>query len=371
MVTVARLKSAKRAVINAHTRPDNRKAITQVVTTLAPMAMLWWAAAWLAGRSVWLTAGAALLIGLFVLRAFVLMHECGHRSLFRGVRLNAAFGFTFGVLTGMPQYVWSRRHDFHHATNGDWEKYRGALNTFSVAEYEALTEGQRRSYRRSRSIWLAPVAGFVYLIFNPRFTWLKGNIGLLGHLIAAKRSRPGSSIRELAAGYKSGQWESWEAWRHMSWNNLAVLSLWALMSWAVGPLLFFPVYVLSVSLAGAGGLVLFTVQHNFNHSYASATRGWDYDAAALHGTSFLILPRWLNWMTANIGYHHVHHLSARIPNYCLVRCHDDHQALFTDVTRIRLAEVPGALRNILWDTDARRIISLAEWDSAKARAAAP
>jgi len=116
-----------------------------------------------------------------------------------------------------------------------------------------------------------------------------------------------------------------------------------------------------VSVAGGAGIVLFTVQHNFEHSYASDGERWDHDTGAIEGTSFLILPSWLNWFTVNIGYHHIHHLSASIPNYRLVACHDEYQHLFVDVTRVKLSEVPGALKCILWDTRAQRIISVAEY----------
>ena len=133
------------------------------------------------------------------------------------------------------------------------------------------------------------------------------------------------------------------------------------MSWYVGPALFFTVYVISVSLAGGAGIVLFTVQHNFEHSYATGDEGWDYDTAAIEGTSFLVLPRWLNWFTANIAYHHIHHLSATIPNYLLAKCHAEYEPLFSDVTRVKLSGIPGALKYILWDTRARRIISVAEY----------
>jgi omega-6 fatty acid desaturase (delta-12 desaturase) len=103
------------------------------------------------------------------------------------------------------------------------------------------------------------------------------------------------------------------------------------------------------------------VQHNFDHSYATDTEKWDYDTAAIRGTSFLVLPRWLNWFTANIAYHHVHHLSAAIPNYRLVKCHNEYQDLFTDVARIKLSRVHTALKYILWDTRSQRIISVAEY----------
>jgi len=133
------------------------------------------------------------------------------------------------------------------------------------------------------------------------------------------------------------------------------------MSWAIGPALFFPVYLVSVSLAGGAGLVIFTVQHNFEHSYATDSEGWDSDAAAIHGTSFLDLPRWLGWFTANIAYHHIHHLSFRIPNYCLAECHNENRELFSGITRIRLRDIPQAMKCILWDARARRIIAVAEY----------
>ena len=140
----------------------------------------------------------------------------------------------------------------------------------------------------------------------------------------------------------------------MLWNNLALLSAWAIMCWYCGTLLFFTIYVLTVSIAGGLGIVLFTVQHNFEHSYATGCERWDYDAGAIEGTSFLVLPRWLNFFTANIGYHHIHHLSASIPSYRLVQCHNEYQHLFPSVTRVKLSEVCGAMKCILWDIRAHR-----------------
>jgi len=146
----------------------------------------------------------------------------------------------------------------------------------------------------------------------------------------------------------------------MTWNNLFLFATWALMCWAVGPLLFFPCYLVSGSLAGGYGIVLFTVQHNFEHSYASADEGWDRDLAALRGTSYLRLPGWLNWITADSAYHHVHHLCAAVPNYRLAACHREHAELFSSVQRVGLFEIPSALKHILWDVSARRLVSVAE-----------
>jgi omega-6 fatty acid desaturase (delta-12 desaturase) len=147
----------------------------------------------------------------------------------------------------------------------------------------------------------------------------------------------------------------------MFWNNIVLLTLWALMCWAFGATVFFTIYLVSLSIAGGAGIILFTVQHNFEHAYATDSDRWDYTAGAIRGTSFLILPPWLNWFTVDMGYHHIHHLSARIPNYCLVKCHDEYRHLFADVTRVKLSQFHNALKCILWDTHAQRIISVAEY----------
>jgi acyl-lipid omega-6 desaturase (Delta-12 desaturase) len=355
------VKQQKQALIRRHLNPDNGKALAQVLTTLVPFALLWWAVEFSGRISYWLTAAITVLLTLFSLRVLVLMHECGHGSLFRTPALNRFFGFLFGVLVGMPQYVWSQHHDFHHANNGNWEKYRGPLTTPSVAEFAAMTRTQQRLFRYTRSIAMAPLGGFVYLIFNPRFTWLKGSLSLLLHLIKHKVSQPRISLKAHAADFKTRYWQSRQEYWHMFGNNVALLCVWALMCWAVGTALFFTVYLISVSLAGGAGIALFTVQHNFEHAYATDTQRWDYDTGAIEGTSFLLLPGWLNWFTANIAYHHIHHLSAKIPNYCLVKCHEENVSLFADVTCIKLSGIHKALQCILWDVRAQRIISVAEY----------
>jgi omega-6 fatty acid desaturase (delta-12 desaturase) len=355
------VKQQKRAMIGQFTKSNNIKGLTQVLTTLVPLGLLWWVAVVGARISPWLTVIATMLISLFTLRVFVLMHECGHASLFRSRRLNRAFGFVLGVVSGMPQYVWSQHHNFHHAHNGNWDKYRGPYTTLSIDEYARMSGLQQLIYRGKCNIASAPFTGFIYLIFNPRFTWIKGSIGLVLHLARSKLSEPGITLRQHAASYKTQYWKSSKEYWHMFWNNIVLLSVWLAMSLVCGPLLFFAIYAISVSVAGGAGIVLFTVQHNFNHAYASDSKRWDYDTGAIEGTSFLILPSWLNWFTANIGYHHIHHLSANIPNYCLVKCHDRYQHLFPDVTRVKLSQIHGALKCILWDTRAQRIISVAEY----------
>lgn len=361
MVSDDCFKRQKGAMTGRYAKPDDVKGLKQVFTTVAPFTFLWWTSVRCAALSPWLAIVPLPLIILFTVRVFGLMHECGHGSLFRSRWLNRVIGFLLGVVSGMPQYVWSQHHNYHHAHNGNWDRYRGPYATLSTDEYAALTRAQQHMYRNKCSVAAAPLAGFIYLIFNPRFTWLKGSIGLVTHTVRRKLTQPSVSLRTHAASYQTRYWKSAREYRHMLCNNLALLGIWTVMCCVYGTATFLSVYLLSVSIAGGAGIVLFTVQHNFEHSYASDSAHWDLDTGAIEGTSFLVLPRWLNWFTVNIGYHHIHHLSAGIPNYCLAACHNEYQHLFSNVRRVKLSEVLGALKCILWDTRAQRIISVAEY----------
>jgi omega-6 fatty acid desaturase (delta-12 desaturase) len=338
-------------MIGRYARSDDIRGVFEVLLTLVPLSFLWWMAVFFGHTSYWVVVAVLPLLILFTLRVFALMHECGHRSLFRSVALNRWTGFVLGVLSGMPQYVWAQHHNYHHAHNGNWDRYRGPYTTMSVDEYTALSAAQQRFYRHKCSIAAAPLAGFIYLILNPRLTWIRGTIGLWLHMI-----RGGTS-----ASYETRYWKNAKEYRHMLANNLVLLSVWAIMCWYCGPALFFVIYLLTVSIAGGLGIVLFTVQHNFEHAYATGCDLWDYDVGAIEGTSFLVLPWWANWFTANIGYHHIHHLSSSIPSYRLIACHNEYQHLFPSVVRVKLSEVCGAMKCILWDIRAHRIITLAEY----------
>jgi omega-6 fatty acid desaturase (delta-12 desaturase) len=354
------LRDQKRTLIRQYTRPDDSKGLVQGLVTITAIVILWYLAIAIESVSRWYALLAVVPLSLFTLRVFALMHECGHNSLFRSQGLNRMFGFILGVLSGMPQYVWAQNHNYHHTHNGNWEKYRGPYTTLSVGEYAALSAAQQCLYRWKCSPVLAPLVGFIYLIFNPRYTWLRGSCAFVAYVVSKKIQQPNVSWRAHAASFKARYWKSKKEYWHMFWNNAVLLPAWVVMSWLCGPAVFFAVYLLSVSLAGGVGIVLFTVQHNFEHAYASNTANWDYDAGAINGTSFLILPGFLNWFTINIGYHHIHHLSPAIPNYCLVDCHNDNEHLFLDVRRLKLSDVNRSLSCILWDTVSQRIITVAE-----------
>jgi omega-6 fatty acid desaturase (delta-12 desaturase) len=347
------LKEETPAILRRYAISDDRKALGQVLVVLGALSLLWWGTAWSGRISYWLAIPFIIPITLFMMRLFVLMHDCGHGSLFRSRTLNRRFGFMLGVVVGIPQYVWSKRHAFHHATNGDWERFRGVLPTLTVDEYAALTPVQQQRYRAMRNPALAPYGGFIYMLFGPRVAWLRGTLGLVGYLFKRKMAQPHITIRAQAVRFRTKHWRSLVDYRHMCWNCMCA---------AVGPLLFLVIHIVSVSLVGAVLLLLTNSQHNFEHSYAADTANHDPDVAALHSSSFMEMPSWLHWFTANSGYHHIHHLSAAIPNYELAECHNAYAHLFTEVRRLRLSQIPEALKCMLWDRRAQKIISIAEYE---------
>ena len=196
-------------------KSDDVRGLLEVLSTLVPLTFLWWAAVHFAHVSGWIVVALLPLLVLFTLRVFALMHECGHRSLFRSIGLNRWVGFFLGVLAGMPQYVWAQHHNYHHAHNGNWERYRGPYATLSVDEYAALTAGQQRFYRHKCSIVAAPLAGFIYLILNPRLTWIRGTLSLWAHILRGKLERPEVPVRELSAGFQTRFWKTPREYRHM------------------------------------------------------------------------------------------------------------------------------------------------------------
>lgn len=299
----------------------------------------------------------------------MMMHDCGHDSLYNNPYLNKIVGFFMGVLCGIPQQVWSKHHAYHHATNGNWEKYQGPLSCISTEDYEQHTTKQQKSYRNSRNIWLAPVGGFMYFIFNPRFNWIKGSIQFVIHSL--KNLLTGTfSLTKIISTFETRCWGSWQEFFHMSGNNVVLLSIWYFAGSYFGWIEFFSVYILAIALSGALGIILFTIQHNFEHSYAADSQSWDYYQGALEGTSYLDLPRVLHWFTADIGYHHVHHLNAKIPNYNLRACHKEYKDLFSDVKRVKLKDAAHSFRYILWDKTTSRMITINEYNNGLVAASA-
>lgn len=340
-------------------KKSNAIATRQVSVTFGLYAALWFLYARLAEQSWLWMFPMAFLMGLFTLRFFVLMHDCGHGSLFRTPALNAFFGYALGVITGMPQHVWSNNHAFHHKTNGDWEKYRGPLSTISLEEYNKLTPGQARQYRTLRHpLSFIFIGGFLYVFFNPRFNWIVGVLTLAVQTLKVLATEGPAKAIDYLKICPSKKWKTPKEFRHQSYNNLSLFVIWYFMVQWLGASAFFSVYILALTISGGLGILFFTVQHNFENAYASDTSRVDYVRASLEGTSFLVLPKILNWFTADIAYHHIHHLSTAIPNYNLVACHEASKEDFKNVRRVRLNEIFYSVSCILWDQQNEKIVSL-------------
>jgi len=362
MISPQQLKNEASGIVSKYAKSSNTKGFIQIANTLIPYTLLFYLALKSTTDYYWYTPALIFLLALFIVRVFMIMHDCGHNSLFQTPLLNKIFGFITGVIVGMPQYVWAQHHNFHHSTNGNWSKYRGPLSTLSIDEYRRLSPRKQKIYRYTRNILFAPIGAFMYFIFNPRFNWLLGSIKYIYHVLDRKIRNWHTPIQTISEKYHSRHWANSRQYWHMFANNIVLISLWVILSNTFGAAEFFSVYIISLSIAGAAGIIIFTIQHNFDSSYASDDEHWNYYKAALDGTSFLDFPVIANWFSADIAYHHIHHLSARIPNYNLARCHKEYSSWFNGVTRIRLQDIPDAFKYILWDTSALKIISVKQFE---------
>jgi omega-6 fatty acid desaturase (delta-12 desaturase) len=343
--------------LSAHTAKSNAIGARQVLLTVVPLMLLWAGYIWLVETSLYVVIPFAVVIGLFLLRSFVLMHDCGHGALFESRRANQLVGFLFGVITGMPQFVWSKNHSYHHNTNGDWVKYGGVFNIVSTDRYAKMSNEERNRYWAYRHPLILIPGGFLYVLFNPRFNWIVGNLAMLAKLLPPLLTLNLSECKGIATRWETKYWKSKKDYRHMTYNNVALLSIWFLMCWTIGTREFFLPYVVSTSLAGSVGILIFTIQHNFEDAYATDTARVNHYQAALEGTSMLVLPKVLNWFTADIAYHHLHHLSVMIPNYRLAACHRQLESLFTDVKRVQCRDLFGTFRFQIWDPGLQKVVA--------------
>ncbi len=345
------------------------------------MALLWWLIGWIAhtpGTLAWLPLPRALalplallpvlsLLVLFSARTFSLMHDCGHDSLFRHRGLNRLAGFLLGVINALPQHPWSRGHAFHHKHNGNWDRYRGPSALVTLSRYREFTPRQRWWYAFLRQPLMLVPGGFFYLVIKPRLQLLLGAGEFVSKifraLAAAVAERGWRALAELPAlvrEHRSSHWYTAGELADLVANNTLVIASWLLMAQWLGAGLFWSCYALVMSFSAAIFICVFFVQHNFEGSYAHGSDDWSYLRGAIEGSSNLELPQILHWFSADIGFHSIHHLCERIPNYRLRACHQRNAHLLTNSRRLRLSDIPGCFSFILWDDAHNQLITLAE-----------
>nr|WP_326520937.1 fatty acid desaturase [Leptothoe kymatousa] len=309
-----------------------------------------------------------ILLVLFSLRCFSLMHDCGHYSLFRSKKVNRIVGFIFGLVNAMPQYWWSRDHAYHHKTNGDWERYRGIGDFLSTEEYAQLTPSDQTIYGALRHPLMAFPGGFFYLAFKPRLIFILGVYDFICHGFRCLKEDSKTSFAAMVASHQPQHWSTAAEFWDIFLNNIFVVGGWILLSNWLGVGFFLGVYSAVLTFSAAIFINVFFVQHNFDGAYAHKTEGWDYLTGAIEGSSYLELPWILKWFTADISYHNIHHLSERIPNYNLRACHQENAHLLAHARTIRMGEVLDCAKFILWDADANELVSIQSFHQRQTKA---
>jgi omega-6 fatty acid desaturase (delta-12 desaturase) len=317
-----------RELLAPYATPHLGRSARDLATSVVPYVALTVAGYLLAGVSVWLVLALAPLTAGFLLRTYIVFHDCAHGSFLPGKRANAIAGTLLGLVVWSPFASWKHAHAVHHATAGDLDRRgTGDVQTLTVAEYRA------RSWRGRLGYWLF------------RHPLVMFGIGPIWALVIQPRRAPKSMRPRL----RRSVWAT-NAALVVAIGAILVLVGWQHFLLVMGP----PIY-----LAAAAGVWLFYVQHQFEDTYWERSGEWSYAEAALRGSSYLRLPKVLQFFSGNIGLHHVHHLSARIPNYHLQRAHDDH-AVFQSVPTLSLRDGLRATRLKLWDEERGRLVTFAE-----------
>ena len=301
------------------------RSIWQVANTVIPYCILWYLMYRSIAVSYWLTLPLVVLAAGFLIRTFIISHDCGHGSFFNSHRANSIVGTITGFFVFVPYHHWTWQHALHHSTTANLDKRgQGDVWTMTVQEYLEAPFSKRLTYRIVRN-------PFLMFGLAPAFLFL------------LKERFPASDAKGLQL-------------RSVRWTNVATLAWVIAMSFVFGFKTYLVLQFAVLALAGSAGVWLFYVQHQFEGVYWSRSEGWNVAAAALEGSSFYNLPRVLHWFTGNIGFHHIHHLNPKIPNYRLAKCQKS-------VPELQEVKPLGILRSLkafnyrLWDEQNQRLVS--------------
>jgi omega-6 fatty acid desaturase (delta-12 desaturase) len=309
-------------------KTDHKSSIRQLVNTLVPLVLLWFAAYASLSVSYWLTLPLAIACSGFVIRTFILFHDCCHQSFFKSRSANDILGTILGVLTLVPYQQWKHSHAIHHATSSNLDKRGvGDMWILTVDEYMASSLWRRIAYRIYRNpVMMFGVGPVLVFLFQYRFN----------HKGARRKERINTYV-----------------------TNVSIAGLYALLIWAIGWQAFVMIQGPIFFVSGCMGIWLFYVQHQFEDSYFENEDEWSYVKAAVDGSSYYKLPRLLQWITGNIGFHHVHHLSPKVPNYNLEKAHDAMPPL-QKATTVTVSTSLKALRFRLWDEHNKTFVGFSD-----------
>ncbi len=313
-------------VLAKYREPNLTRSIFELAVSFIPfltIAVL----AWLSlSVSYWLTFALSLINGFFLVRMFIIQHDCGHGSFFGNRHANNWVGRTIGVFTLTPYKVWRRSHSIHHSASGNLDKRGiGDVYTLTVAEFEALPRFKRIAYR----VYRHPVFMFG---FAPALLFMVQN------------RVPLSMMR------------SWEYWMSAMGTNAMIAIMIGVMLWFGGLPALLLIFLPTLLMAATLGVWLFYVQHQFENAQWDHTEKWELHEAALMGSSYYVLPGVLRWFSGNIGIHHVHHLYSRIPFYRLMEVVREHSVL-ENLNRMTIRQSLKSAQMHLWDEGSRKLVS--------------
>lgn len=296
-----------------------RASIMQILNTLVPFFTLWILSYWSLSVSIWLSIPLSIAAAGFVVRTFIIFHDCTHMSFFKNRTANRVLGTLTGIITHFPYAKWKHSHIIHHVTSGNLDKRGvGDIWVLTVEEYRAASIWRKLAYRLYRNPIILFGFGSFYL-----FLWDN------------RINRKGAPWKERLNTY---------------FTNIMLLITYALLIWTIGWQAFLIVQGPILYVSGTLGIWLFYVQHQFEDSYYQQDKEWEYVHAAVEGSSFYKLPKALQWITGNIGYHHVHHLNPKVPNYLLQQAHEEIPAL-QKATTISLKTSLDSIRFRLFDEE--------------------
>jgi acyl-lipid omega-6 desaturase (Delta-12 desaturase) len=320
-------------VVSKYNFPEASKSWWQVINSVIPYLLLWVLMVLSLKISYLITLFLAIFAAGFMVRIFIIFHDCGHGSFFKSKRLNTIVGIITGLFTFTPFHKWTRDHKMHHSTVGNLDQRGiGDIPTLTTDEYKKLSCWKRLQYRAFRHpIFLFGIAPMLLFVFQHRFT---------------KRYM---TLKERI---------------YVNLTTLAVITIILLMIWAIGLKAYLLIQIPVLYIAAVHGVWLFYVQHQFEDVVWTRTKEWDYKTVAIQGSSYFKLPKLLQWFTGNIGFHHIHHLSPRIPNYKLEKCHKEN-AFLHEVKTITFFSALRTLNLRLWNEKTNRMVSIRNFKRAE------
>ncbi len=321
------------AIVKAYQLPDTKKAIIQILNSFLPFVAIWIAMYLLVDVSFWATLALAFVNAFFLVRIFIIQHDCGHQSFMANRKANDIIGEICSILSFMPYRYWAKSHNFHHGHNGILWEHRdiGDINLLTVNEFKSLNRFKKIQYGLFRS---APVLFLIgpawYLLIQNRFPLIR----LKG-------------------------WE--HAHKALLKHNLILASFHIGLIWLLGYQAFLMVHLPILLFFAVIAVWFFYVQHQHETTYKEWKDKWEYIRAAVQGSTFYKLPKLIHWLTGNIGYHHIHHLNPLVPNYELARCHHENPIFEQVANKITFWQSLRCIFNKLWDEEQERMITFSEY----------